>query len=360
MPIPQARDPLQTAETLTEWLAARVPDAVGITIDNVRAPSATGFSSDTLLFDASWTVAGDEVRRELVLKAEPGGVTVFPEYDMAQQFRIMQTLAERTDVPVPPVHWLEEDPAVLGAPFYVMSRVEGDIPTDNPPYTLEGFLLGATPKERRRLYTTGLDAMARIHSLDWQSLGLEYVARPGPDAPGVDAELAYMQRYFEWAAEGRPQPVAEATWDWLQANRPGDGNEVRLCWGDSRISNQIFDDFNCVAVLDWEMATLCNPQLDLCWWIFLDRHFTEALGVPRPEGFPSYDDTVAQWEDATGLRVTDREWWEVFAGFRFAVVMIRVTRMVVEYGVVDPDTDMETNNLVTQLLAKMLGLPAPV
>jgi len=359
VPIPQQRDPELTRTRLGEWLATKLPDAIGLSISELSGPAATGFSNDTLLFDATWTEAGTARTEGLVARIKPSGYQIFPEIDVALQHRVMKILGEHTDVPVPRMWWLEEDERVLGAPFFLMSRVDGDIPADNPPYTMGGWVFDARPDQRERLWWTGFEAMAKVHRLDWRALGFDFLDHPELGKRGLDQQLTYYERYLEWAARGKPQPIAEAALDWVKTNRPSDEEPPALCWGDSRISNQIFRDFECVAVLDWEMVTLGNPEQDLGWWIFLDRHFTEGLGIDRPPGFPSYDATVARYQELTGHTVRHLDFYQVFAGLRFAVIMMRVAQMAIEYELMPPDSDMETNNIVTQLLAKMLGLPAP-
>lgn len=359
MPIPQQRDPETTRKQLTEWMAAKLPAADGLELSELSGPTSTGFSNDTLLFDATWT-EGDVAHADgFVARVRPSGYQIFPEVDVALQYQVMKILGEQTDVPVPRMWWLEEDESVLGAPFYVMSKVDGRIPTDNPPYTMEGWVHDAAPEQQERLWWTGIDTMTRVHRLDWRALGFDFLDRPELGRPGLDQQLAYYDEYFAWAARGKPQPIAEAALDWVKANRPIDEEPLGLCWGDSRISNQIFRDFECVAVLDWEMVTLGNPEQDLAWWIFLDRHFSEALSVARLPGFPSYDATVARYEQLTGRPVRHLDYYQVFAGLRFAVIMMRVAQMCVDYDFLPVESDMETNNLVTHLLAKMLGLPAP-
>src|SRR5256712_3608211 len=138
MPRPQQRDPEATRRQLAPWLARRMPQARDLAITNLAPPAATGFSNDTLLFDLEWTEDGRARREGMVVRIEPRGFTVFPAYDVGQQFRIMQRLGEATDVPVPPMFWLEERSDVLGARFFVMGRVEGRIPPDNPPYHAAG------------------------------------------------------------------------------------------------------------------------------------------------------------------------------------------------------------------------------
>jgi aminoglycoside phosphotransferase (APT) family kinase protein len=124
----------------------------------------------------------------------------------------------------------------------------------------------------------------------------------------------------------------------------------------------IFEDFTCRAVLDWEMVTLGDPLQDLGWWLFLDRHHSEGIGVPRLPGFPSREATVARYQELTGTQVDAGrlDFYEIFAGFRFAVIMIRLAQLMMHFEILPMESDYETNNLVTKLLASMLDLPPPV
>jgi aminoglycoside phosphotransferase (APT) family kinase protein len=355
MAIAQQRDPEATRQRLLPWLARKLPQAHGLEIASLAPPANTGFSSDTLILDVAWREDGRERCCGLVIRIEPRECTVFPEYDIAQQFRVIQALAAHTDVPVPPARWLETDTSLLGAPFFVMSKVEGRVPPDNPPYHVTGWMTEVEPAERTALWWDGLGVLARIHRLDWRRLGFDFLER---QTPGLDAQLRYYDRYLAWAARGRPQPVAEAARAWLERHRPT-GEPLGLCWGDARIGNMIFDAGRCRAVLDWEMVTLGNPEQDLAWWLFLDRHHSEGIGVERLAGLPGRAETVARYEELVGRTVEHLEYYEMFAGFRFAVIMCRVIQMMIAFGTLPADSDLETNNIVTQLLAKMLGLPPP-
>lgn len=360
MPIPEQRDLDAARAVIGEWLAGKV-GASEVTVSPITGPAFTGFSNETLIFDANWSEDGGARSAGYVIRVKPTVHTIFLESDFDSQYRVIKALADGTDVPMPPVHWYEDDESVLGAPFFVMGKVDGRVPADNPPYTQQGWMKEeASPAERERIVMTGLEAMSRIHRADWKALGLESLSKPQYGAPGLDQQLDYYQTSFEWAAEGRHQPVAEAALEWVRANRPTGEEHLALGWGDARINNQIFDeDGNCIAVLDWEMVTLADPMMDLAWWLFLDRHFHEGLPAPRLEGFPTRARMLERYEELTGWEPHDIEFYEVFAGLRFAVVMMRVTAMVVEFGLMPPDTDMGTNNTVTRLLAAMLGLPSP-
>ena len=78
----------------------------------------------------------------------------------------------------------------------------------------------------------------------------------------LDRQLDDYERYLDWASEGRPHPISQLGLAWLRRNRPAGREPVSLCWGDSRLGNMMFRDSRCVAVLDWEMVTLGNPEQD--------------------------------------------------------------------------------------------------
>ena len=361
MPIPEQRDLDKARDILADWLATKLPDATDVEVGPIAGPAFTGFSNETLLFDASWTEGGTRRTEPLVVRVKPTQHTVFLEQDFEQQYRVIRALGDATNVLVPPMKWYEDDESYLGAPFFVMASVEGRPPQDSPPYTLEGWLLEeSSPAERRVVVESGLDALAAIHAVDWRRLGFDFLDKPQYGRLGFEQQLRYYERSFEWAAHGRPQPIAEAALDWVKANKPSGAQHLALAWGDARINNQMFDDAgNVVAVFDWEMVTLADPMMDLAWWLFLDRHFHEGMPAPRLEGFPTREQMVAHYEKVSGRTARDLEFYEVFAGLRFAVVMMRLGVLLVEFELLPADTDMAVNNAVTRVLADMLGLPSP-
>lgn len=358
MPAPHGRDLELTRKRLTEWFGRRLPAATDVQLSELSGPGMTGFSNDTVMFDAAYSLEGARRVDPIVARIKPSGFPVFPEYDLGLQFRVQKLLGD-TDVPVARMYFEESDESVLGAPFYTMERVEGRIPTDNPPYHAGGWVTEAQPEQRATLWWSGLDVLTRIHRLDWKGLGFDFLDAPERGDTPLEQEIRYYEHYLEWAARGKPQPTVEAALEWLKTNRPRETEPVTLCWGDSRIGNMIFDDFRCAAVLDWEMVTLGNPVKDLAWWLFLDRHHSEGIETPRLPGFPGRAETVARYEALTGQTVRHLDYYEAYAGFRFGVIMIRLAQQMVDYGVMPEDSGFETNNIVTRLLAKILELPAP-
>ena len=171
--------------------------------------------------------------------------------------------------------------------------------------------------------------------------------------------MSYYRDFLDRTTKGVQVPVIESTWQWLAAHQPDEQGEVVISWGDSRIGNMIWDDFRCAAVIDWEMASLGQPEMDLGWFLYFDRQFSEGLGVPRPAGFGTHEDTIERYSALMGRPMRDIFFYEVFSGFRFAVVMYRLSDLVFGRDDMAQEADMATNNIATQLLAKMLDLEPP-
>ena len=362
MPIPEQRDLEEARGIIARWLTARLPGVVGVEVGPISGPAFTGFSNETLLFDASWKIDGSEHVEALVLRVKPTQHTVFLESDFESQYRVLETLGTHTNVPVPTMRWFEADDSYLGAPFFVMDRVDGRAPSDTPPYTLGGWLLEeTTPEQRRTLVESGIDALAAVHAVDWRELGLGFLDKPNYGRLGFEQQLRYYEASYAWADPDRePPPIAAATLDWVREHAPTEDPEIALAWGDARINNQLFgSDCRVRAVVDWEMVTLADPMMDLGWWLFLDRHFHEGMPAPRMEGFPTRGEMIARYEAVSGRAARDLDFYEVFAGFRFAVVMMRLANLLVGFELLPPDTDMAENNAVTRVLAELLALPSP-
>jgi aminoglycoside phosphotransferase (APT) family kinase protein len=342
---------------LATWLAARLPDATDVRVSDVTVPASSGLSTETVLFRADWTRDGHAHSRGMVARVQPDAPGVFQHYDLAKEAEVMRALAAHTEVPAPEVLFLEEDPAVLGAPFLVMARVDGRIAPDDPPFTAAGWVLELAPEQRTELWDNSVRVLAGIHAADWRELGLDFLDTPEKGS-GLAAQLALWEQTFAWAADGEPNPTIESALAWLRERAPGESGRV-LNWGDARVGNLIIGDrLDVAAVLDWEMVTLGSRELDLGWWLFLMRHHTEGIGLPLPDGVPTHERTVARYQELTGHQVRDIHYWEVFAGTRLAIIMVRAAHMMISAGLLPPDATMAVSNPAVQLIAGMLELPA--
>ena len=351
----EERDLEQTAEQLRAWLAPKLSlPAQEVHIEDLDAPLSTGFSSDTLLFDLVHAKDGAERREGLVARLEPEEYVMFPHYDVAAQAKVLQLL-EHTDVPVPVVRWFEPDKTAIGVPFYVMTRIEGRIPSDNPPMHDEGWLAEETSEaEREAIWWSGLEAMCKVHRLDWKALGFDFLAEPRRGKNALDQQLHYWQEYFRWGMEATRHPdIAEAL-EYLEVNKPAD-QPVALCWGDSRLANQIFDGVECVAVLDWEMARLGDPVQDLAWWLASDRCFSEGLELDRLAGLPGKEETIARWEKSTGRKAANFDYYTILALTRFSMNMARVGQYMKKIEIIDEDNEFDYENLASITLRRALS-----
>jgi aminoglycoside phosphotransferase (APT) family kinase protein len=357
MPVPQ-RDLELTRKRLIDWLSTRLEDASDLRMSELSGPGATGFSSDTLMFDLAWKQGTRERREELVIRLEPSGFRLFPTYDLGQQFRVLQGL-QGTDIPVPRVYWQEEDASVLGTPFFIMAKVDGSVPADSPSYHVDGWVTELEPDGRAAVWWSGLEVLASIHKLDWRALGFDFLDDPSGETTPLGRQLDFYRGYFEWAAQGKSYPTIEAGLEWLQKNRPPEPQPMAFCWGDSRLGNMIFRDKRCVAVLDWEMMTLGNPDQDIAWWLFFDRWHCEPAEVERLPGFPSREETVERYQEWSGHEVQHLEYYEAFGAMRFSVIWLRVVQLLGELGLLPEEADLDVNNGTTRILADLLDLPPP-
>jgi aminoglycoside phosphotransferase (APT) family kinase protein len=177
-----------------------------------------------------------------------------------------------------------------------MDRIEGEVPSEVPPYHAMGVFAEATPEQRASMWWSGIETLARVHAVDWKAAGLGFLGVPPEGAPVAQPQLEYYERMLEWAEEeGEPQTVLRAVQLWLRENEPEMGR-VALCWGDSRLPNVIYRDGRVVGVLDWEMAFLGDPETDLAWWLFMDWFASGGFDIPRLEGMPEREETVAHYE----------------------------------------------------------------
>lgn len=351
----EERDLDETAAQLQRWLSAKLGvGADGLAIENLDAPLSTGFSSDTLLFDLVYSQHGVEHREGMVARLEPSEYVMFPHYDVGAQAQVLRRLAP-TDVPVPTVRWFESDRSIVGVPFYLMDRIEGRIPTDNPPMHDEGwFADDTTEEEREAIWWNGVEAMCAVHQVDWNALDFGFLAEPARGETLLDQQLHYWNEYFRWGMPAERHPEIARALRYLEANKP-DEQPVALCWGDSRLANQIFDGVKCVAVLDWEMARLGNPVQDLAWWLASDRCFSEGLELERLSGVPSAEATIAQWERSTGRRADHFDYYTILALTRFSMNMARVGQYMKKIEIIDEENEFDHENLASITLRRALS-----
>jgi aminoglycoside phosphotransferase (APT) family kinase protein len=355
VPVPSSRDAAQTEAQLAEWLARDVTGGEPATVSLLEGPRSSGFSSETLLFDAAWPRLAPRHRLALAARVKPTGYTLYQEHALDEQWRVMDALSRNTTIPVPAIVGDDTTAASpLGQPFFVMERVEGVVPADAPPYTVRGWLAESTEAQQARVYERGLETLVAIHAVDWEALDLAFLENSTSNPVGVAAQMDHDDGFLAWVAAGRRLGEFETAAKWLRSNLPAD-DEVVLNWGDARLGNMLFRDYEPVAVLDWEMATLGAPAADLGWWLVFCRLHTDGIGRPDLPGFPTEDQTVARYEALSGRTVRDLHFYEVRAAFRCGLLLRRFTDMLVETGALQPDARNPPHKPAVTVLSTLLA-----
>ncbi len=355
MDTPWRRDPAEITERLGAWATKAV--GAEATVTDVQAPDGNGMSSETLLF--TLRRAADVAPEPCVARLAPlpSLYPVFPAYDLELQKRAMNVVAEHTDVPVPATPFYEADEAWVGTPFLVMNRIDGVVPTDVPPYLFGGWVFDGTDEQRARMQASAASVLARLHEITPANADLAFLDRPEHGVEAIDQAVGYQRWYYEWARGDERFPLIERTFDWLDAHRPAQPSATVLNWGDSRIGNMLWRDYEPVAVLDWEMAAVGPAEIDLAWMAFLHHFFqdiAERVGMPGLPDFLRRDDLAAEYEAQSGHLVRDLEWYDVFAALRFAVVSVRTTARGIAYGQSEKPADNDDYVMFRHLLEQML------
>ena len=337
--------------SLEAWLQPRLPDAPDLRLRAAGAP-ASGFSAETTILDATWSGGTDR----FVLRTETPDPPVYPAQNPALtteveiQYRVMDVLADSGAVPIAPLLGFEADPAVLGAPFFVMGFIDGVVPIENPMYTLEGFFTELRTDQRTTMIEDGVRRLAAVHSVD---PGLAGFLLPEGAAPTTARQLGIWHDSMTRELAGREHPLYERAYAWLIANAPAETPPV-LCWGDPRLGNIIWRDDHAACLTDFEAASIAPAEVDLGWWLMFDRWCHEAYGAPRRDGEISRDVQRALYEEHARRSVGDTTWFEVFAAARYTAIVVRVMNRLVDRAQLPPDHTIWLENPATVCLQQMI------
>lgn len=266
-------------------------------------------------------------RRDLILRRPPAGVKAASAHDMAREFRIQQALAPVFPY-VPDMVALCQDPTVIGGDFYVMERIPGTILRSRIPPEL-----GLDAPASRALCESAIDRLVELHRIDHRQAGLADLGK-GPGYVRRQVE-GWSERYR--AARTRNVPRFERVMRWLQARQPADIREC-VIHNDFRLDNLVLapeDPGRIVGVLDWEMATVGDPLMDLggalAYWVQADDdRFMRAALRRQPTDAPGMltrAEVVERYGERMGLQGGE-DWifYEVFGLFRLATIIQQIYR----------------------------------
>ncbi|HZK51972.1 MAG TPA: phosphotransferase family protein [Actinomycetota bacterium] len=258
---------------------------------------------------------------ELVLRRPPSGAFLPTAHDVSREYRVLQAL-DSTAVRSPRTVLMCDDESVIGAPFYLMERVDGFVIRSELPERFD-------EKAGSRLGEEMIDALVELHDVDFEACGLgDFGKKDG-----------YLERQLRrWSGQleltlpmTRPVPELERLGDWLRDNRPH-SPQTTLVHGDYKLDNVVFtrdERVKLVAILDWEMSTLGDPLADLGWmasfWLEAGEGDDDVLAdlnrVTRLEGFSTRADPIRRYEDRTGRDASALDWYRVLATWKLAILL---------------------------------------
>jgi len=345
--------------SLERWLSDRVGAVGAVEVTDVASMS-TGYSAETISLRASYDGGSGPQERRLILRRESPGPAVYPQQapgfdvEVDIQHRVMSALGEGTGIPLAPVLGYESSPDVVGAPFFVMDFVEGEVPRVWPSYAQEGFFAEASPSQRHGMIEDGIGVLAELHTLDWDRHGLGWLLPEG-EAPTGRRQLRIWHDFAVRELNGREHPLISEAVAWLESNIPEhDPASVTVLWGDPRPGNMIWDDFRCVCVTDFEAAAVGPFLTDLGWWLMFDRCSHEQSEATRLEGEPTREAQAEMYFKASGRAPQPTEWYEIFAAFRYSAIVVRVANRSVERGLMSADNNLWLDNPATSCLKSLM------
>ncbi len=355
-------DVAKLREPFERWLAARWPEVGDLRVLGLTSPKS-GFSALTLVAPVRFDRDGREREEKVVLRVESPDPAVYPQQapgcdvEVEIQYRVMESLARSGKAPLAELIGYEGDASVLGAPFFAMRYVAGEVAVENPPYTQQGFFRDASPDERRRMIENGLAALAELHAIDWREARLGWLVAPGA-RPDLARQLEIWEGFALRELAGREHPVLRAGFEQVRAGLPS-GLESRFSWGDSRLGNIIFQGGRVACLTDFENAAIAPAELDLGWWLMFDRTMHESVDVPRLPGEPTREEQRAHYARCAGRDPGDTHLHEVFAAVRYSAIVVRVMNRAVARGFLPADQKIWLTNPASSALADLLGLPRP-
>jgi aminoglycoside phosphotransferase (APT) family kinase protein len=339
------------APALELWLRQHLAAGAELTLKEITRPKG-GFSAHTLLIKVELREGGTSSERQWVVRLEQTGREIFLDTDIARQGEMMHALRSR-GIAVPVVLGVETDRDVLGGQFLVMERIMGHSLPQHPSYQVAGLLHDLDAPARHAMWKDAIATIGKINGCGWKE-GFRFLDKPAYGAAGLDQYLGWLSAWKHNASGGEPHPVIDAAMAHLSVKKPPT-KHVDVLWGDSNPGNILFGaDGQVLAAHDFEASALGPGEIDLGWWFFLDEML--SLGVPRLEGLPSRAAQIEIYETAIGRPVAHLDYYELLAGVRICLVVVRSTQLLVSEGKLPARSRAGLDNPIVQLLAKKLGV----
>jgi aminoglycoside phosphotransferase (APT) family kinase protein len=254
------------------------------------------------------------------LRRPPRGPLLPTAHDVMREYRVLAALQE-TPVPLPRVYAACDNPGYIGAPFYLMEYMRGEV------IRAGGNNFVRTPELRRIVSEKMVDLLVTLQEVDWRAVGLEGFGRPD----------GYLERQLRrWVDQlertlpyTRPLPVMEQVRDWLKVHLPA-SPPATIVHGDFKLDNVMWVPTvpKVIAVLDWEMSTIGDPLADFGWMLSYWPDPEDKLSaqgavssMPAEPGWLTRREMIARYEEKSGRAMRDFPFYRAFAIFKLAIIM---------------------------------------
>jgi aminoglycoside phosphotransferase (APT) family kinase protein len=294
------------------WLTSHIENLTGI-------PTVTQYAGGA----SNWTYCLDYPDQALILRRGPEGTKAKGAHDMGREFRLQDALRPFYSY-VPEMKAFCDDQSVINTDFYVMEKLTGIIPRKNLPKNLS-----VTPAQTKKLCENVLDCLIELHQVDYQKAGLSHLGKGS----------GYTQRQIQgWSerftkAKTWNVPSGKFVMNWLTANMPKD-ERICITHNDFRFDNVVLDpnDYTKVlGVLDWELATLGDPLMDLgntlAYWVEPGDDFLAQSTRRQPThlaGMLTRKEVIAYYCKKMNITVDDFTFYEVYGLFRLAGIVQQI------------------------------------
>jgi aminoglycoside phosphotransferase (APT) family kinase protein len=245
-------------EKIVGYLESKMPRARNLALSDF-VHSAGGWSHEIYVFFATWNEDSRAMRQGFCLRKDPGSGLLRELSSLREQFRVIKAL-EATSAPTPQAYWYEEDPSILGGPFFVMEKVEGEVPN---PWSRAGKQFYADAAKRGKLPRSFVEALASLHNLDWRGAGLDFIGVPGDGKDFALREIAKWESLIDQSIR-KPEPLLIELLMWLKANAPAT-RRLAFVHGAYRTGNLIIKDDAIAAIIDWELQVIGDPMYDVAY-----------------------------------------------------------------------------------------------
>lgn len=293
---------------LNPWLQQQIEGISG-------TPEITQYSGGA----SNWTYCLDYPEKSLILRRAPAGTKAKGAHDMGREYRLQAALKPVYPY-VPEMLAHSDEESLIGTEFYVMEKLTGLIPRKNLPRGLN-----ITPEKTRTLCLNALDSLIKLHQVDYQEAGLAHLGKgAGYTQRQIEGWTGRYQKAKTWNV-----PSGKFVSDWLANNIP---SEERICitHNDFRFDNLVLDTddpTNIIGVLDWELATLGDPLMDLgnslAYWVEVNDDFLAKSTRRQPTHLPGMltrEEVIEYYLQQTGFDVEDFTFYEVYGLYRLAAI----------------------------------------